>query len=83
MRVRDEVAHDRDTLDHFGDALDKQQREADHDQALSRPLRQPAGISRLLVDLHRSKEEGDAGEDHDDGQRQQEERVTDDVYAVA
>ena len=69
VRVRDEVAHDRDTFDQFGHSLDKQKSECNHNQTFSRPLREPAGISRLLVDLHRSKEEGDAGEDHYNGQR--------------
>ena len=32
VRVRNEVAHDRDTLDQFGQSLKKQKRESDHDE---------------------------------------------------
>ena len=42
---------------------------------LGRPLRQAAGIERLLVDRERSAmKNGTAGDDHDDRERQQEER---------
>ena len=48
---------------------------------LARPLRQTAGVARLFVDLERAEEERHAGDNHDDRERQQEERVTDDVDA--
>ena len=83
MRVGDEVAHHRDAFDEFGEPLNEEHRERDHDQRLGRPLRQAAGISRLLVDLDRAQEERNAGHGHDDGQRQQEKRMTDRVDAVA
>src|SRR5579864_1622212 len=73
VRIRNEAAHDRDTLDQLRYALDKQHRETNHDQGLGRPLRQAAGVSRLLVDYKRTVEERDAGGDHHDGQRQQKE----------
>ena len=44
-------AHHRDALDQFGYALNKQECEADDDQRLGGPLRQAAGVARLLVDL--------------------------------
>ena len=83
VRIRDQAAHHRDALDQLGDALNEQEREADHDQRFGRPLRQAAGIAGLLVDLERAQEERYAGDDHDDGQRQQEEDVPDEVDDVA
>ncbi len=44
VRVLDQPAHHRDPLDDLGDALEEQQEEAERDQELGRPLRQPAGI---------------------------------------
>src|SRR6185437_14022803 len=72
-----------DTLDQFRKTLNEQHPETDHDQRLRRPLRQPAGISRLLIDLERPVEEGNAGDQHDNGQRQQEEHMAYDIDAVA
>jgi hypothetical protein len=42
-------------------------------------LRQATGVARLLVDLERPKKKGTARDDHDDGQRQQKERMTENV----
>src|SRR5512133_1605175 len=64
MRIGDQAAHHRDALDELGQPLQEQQEEADEDQRFRRPLRQPAGAERLLVDLIRADEERQAGEDH-------------------
>src|SRR6476620_6728948 len=62
VRIRNEVAHHRDTLDQFRYALNKQKREADQHKGLGRPLRQAAGISRLLVDRDRTIKEWNTGD---------------------
>ena len=43
----------------------------------------PACVARLLVDLDRAHEERAAGDDHDDAERHQKNRMTDEVDAVA
>src|SRR3569833_2167925 len=72
VRIRDYAAQDRDALDQFGDALYEEHGKSDHDQRFGRPLRQSAGITRLLVETVRAEEERYSGHDHDHGQRQQE-----------
>jgi hypothetical protein len=52
MRVGNDSAHDGDPLDDLRDALQRQQGEADRDQRFGRPLRQPAGAERLLVEMN-------------------------------
>src|SRR6266481_4096891 len=66
VRIRDETAQYGDALDQFGYALNQQKRESDDDQRLGRPLRQPARIARLLVDLERAHEERAPRYNHDD-----------------
>ena len=83
IRIGNEAAHHRDALDELGNALEEQQHEADEDQRLRRPLRQAAGIHRLLVELKRSEEKRHRCDDHDDRQRQQEEHMAEDIDAVA
>ena len=83
MRVRDQAAHHGDSLDQLGNALHQQEGESDDDQRLRWPLRQPARIARLLIDLDRAHEERPARYDHDDAQWNQEEGVTDDIDRVA
>src|SRR5581483_1791742 len=83
VRIGNEPAHHGDALDQFGDALQEQQAEADHDKRLGRPLRQTAGISRLFVQRQGAQEKGRGGPKHYNRQRQQEERVTDDIDGVA
>ena len=76
VRIRNDAAHDRDALDQFGDALNEEHGKSDHDQRFGRPLRQPPGITGLLVQSIRTEEEWYSGDDHDHRQRQQEEDVS-------
>src|SRR5438034_8273524 len=59
-----EAAHDGEPLDQLGDALNEQKEEAEEHQRLCRPLRQAAGVHRLLVDFEGAQEERQAGDDH-------------------
>ena len=63
--------------------LKEEKPEADHDHRLCRPLRKPAGISRLLVDTERDEKKRYPGHDHNDCQRQQEKRVAHDIDDIA
>src|SRR6266536_3826947 len=80
--IGNEASHHCNTLDEFGNALPEQKHEADEDERFGRPLRHAARIHRLFVELKRSDEKRNRCDDHDDGHRQQEEYVTEDVDAV-
>src|SRR5882672_4611534 len=83
VRIRNEVAHDGKALDQLGHALDEQQRERDHHQRLGRPLWQPAGISRLFVDLEGTEKEWNAGNDHDDSEGKEKKCMANRVNPIA
>src|SRR5262245_48629631 len=83
LGVGDQAAHDGEPLDELGEPLNEQQEEADEHQRLRRPLRQAAGIHRLLVDLVGADEERQAGDDQEQRERQQKKHVADDVDDVA
>src|SRR5690349_7393714 len=83
VRIRNEAAHHGGALHQLGNALEEEQREADRHQRLGGPLRQAAGAEGLLADPPRSEEERNAEPDHDDRQREKEERVADQVDPVA
>ena len=47
--VRQVAAQDGDALDQFGEALQRQQREADRQEYLGRPQKQAAGVSGEII----------------------------------
>ncbi len=83
MRIRNKALDDGDTLDQLGNALSKQHRKSNHDQRFRRPLRQSAGTGGLLVDGEGFREEGNAGHQNNDRERQEKKRVTDKLDRVA
>src|SRR5216684_6495164 len=83
MRIGDHAAHDRNPFDQFGKSLREQEGETDEDQRFCRPLRQPAGVSRLLINPVGSKKERQRGDEYDDRERHQEKCMPDHVDGVA
>src|SRR5262249_35464432 len=83
LGVGDQAAHGGEPLDELGEALNEQQEEADEHQRLRRPLRQAAGIHRLLVDLVGADEERQAGDDQEQRERQQKQHMADHLDDVA
>ena len=81
-RVVHVAGHDGDLLDDLGDALQRQQDEADEQQRFGRPQDQPAGIGRHLADAVGQRDIGHEVEDHQHDEGHQEEDMPEQVDPV-